>query len=313
MNKDSRTFHLISNPKAASGTGGDAMRIVENVLKGYGREVSVHVPESAEETIGLVKDLTGSGSHCHLISIGGDGTLNTVLNGIADFDHTRLSCIPVGSGNDFARNMDLIRNAKTAAMHLVTAPEEFLLDYGEAVIEGPEGPVTRRFAISCGIGYDADICEEAARHPAKKVLNRLGLGKLIYLVIGIRQMFTRTGTRAVVRLDDEPGIHLKNMFFTVGMLHPCEGGGVPFCPWADPEDGLLDVCIAKYMPPFKSMASLVMVYLKRHYLLRRIRLTRCRKLEIVTEKPQWYHLDGDTDFQTRKILMTAKSGLRFVR
>lgn len=307
------TYHLIANPRAASGNGGDAVQIVENVLKDYGRDVYVHVPESAEETVALVRDLTGSGAHIHLISIGGDGTLNTVLNGIEDFDHTRLSCIPVGSGNDFARNMHLIRDAKAAAGHLAAAPQEIILDYGEAIIEGPEGPVTRRFAISCGIGYDADICEEAARHPAKKMLNRLGLGKLIYLVIGIRQMFTRTGTRAIVRLDKGQRIHLKNMFFTVGMLHPCEGGGVPFCPDADPTDGLLDVCIAKYMPPFKSMASLVMVYLGRHYLLRRIRLTRCRKLEIVTEKPQWYHLDGDTDFQTRKIIMKAKSGLKFVR
>ncbi len=310
---NSRTFHLIANPAAASGSGGDAMRVVENVLKSSGRDVFLHEPESAAQTEALVRELTGSGADIHLVSIGGDGTLNTVLNGIVDFEHTRLSCIPVGSGNDFARNMHLIRNTAAAASHLTSAPQEMILDYGEAVFEGPDGPVTRRFAISCGIGYDADICEEAARHPAKKVLNRIGLGKLIYLVIGIRQMFSRTGTRAVVRLDDGPGIHLNNMFFTVGMLHPCEGGGVPFCPGADPEDGLLDVCIAKYMTPFKSMASLVMVYLGRHHLIRRIRLARCRKLSVVTEKAQWYHLDGDTDFQIRKIVMTSKSGLRFVR
>ena len=307
------TYYLIANPRAASGSGADAVKAVEQVLKGYGKDVQTYVPESAQETEDLVRRLTGTGDDGHLIVMGGDGTLNTVLNGIADFDHTRLSCIPVGSGNDFARNMHLIREPKAAAQHLLTAPQEICLDYGEAMYEGPDGALRRRFAISCGIGYDADICEEAARHPAKRMLNRLGLGKLIYLLVGIRQMFSRTGTRAVIRLDEREPIHLANMFFTVGMIHPKEGGGVPFCPKADPTDSLLDVCMAKYMTHLKSMAALVMVYLGCHHLISRVRLARCRKLEVVTEKPQWYHLDGDTDFQIRKIIMTAKSGLRFVR
>ncbi len=310
---NSCTYYLIANPRAASGSGADAVKAVGQVFKGYGKDVHTFVPESAGETEDLVRRLTGTGDDSHLIVMGGDGTLNTVLNGIADFAHTRLSCIPVGSGNDFARDMQLIRDPKAAAAHLATAAQEISLDYGEALYEGPDGTYRRRFAISCGIGYDADICEEAARHPAKRVLNRLGLGKLIYLLVGIRQMFSRTGTRAIIRIDDGKPIHLANMFFTVGMIHPKEGGGVPFCPKADPTDSLLDVCMAKYMPPLKSMASLVMVYLGCHQLISRIRLTRCRKLEITAEKPQWYHLDGNTDFQIRKIIMTAKSGLKFVR
>lgn len=45
----------------------------------------------------------------NILVIGGDGTLNEVLNGIQEFDHTTLSCIQTGSGNDFARNMHLER------------------------------------------------------------------------------------------------------------------------------------------------------------------------------------------------------------
>ena len=221
----------------------------------------------------------------------------------------------MGSGNDFARNMHLTKDAGQAVIHLMTAPEEILLDYGEMVCreEQDREPLKRRFIISCGVGYDADICEEAARHPAKKRLNKLGLGKLVYLTIGIKQMFTRKITAAVICMDDEAPVRIRRMFFTVGMLHPCEGGGVPFCPGADPTDGMLDVCIAKYMMPLKSMASLVMVYLGLHGMLRKIRLTRCRKLKILTETPQWFHIDGDTPKQIKIMEMTARNGLRSVR
>ena len=48
----------------------------------------------------------------YLIVVGGDGTLNEVLNGITDFDRVRLGVIPTGSGNDFGRNLKLPKTPK---------------------------------------------------------------------------------------------------------------------------------------------------------------------------------------------------------
>ena len=45
----------------------------------------------------------------YLLVVGGDGTINEVLNGITDFDRVRLGVIPTGSGNDFARNLGILR------------------------------------------------------------------------------------------------------------------------------------------------------------------------------------------------------------
>ena len=47
-----------------------------------------------------------------VVCIGGDGTLNEVLNGITDFDRVRLGVIPTGSGNDFGRNLKLPKSSK---------------------------------------------------------------------------------------------------------------------------------------------------------------------------------------------------------
>ena len=44
------------------------------------------------------------------------------------------------------------------------------------------------FAISCGIGFDAAVCHEVGVTPMKKVLNRVGLGKLVYLFVALKQL-----------------------------------------------------------------------------------------------------------------------------
>ena len=45
-----------------------------------------------------------------------------------------------------------------------------------------------RFAISCGIGFDAAVCHEINRSPLKKFMNRIHLGKFAYLLIGLKQL-----------------------------------------------------------------------------------------------------------------------------
>ena len=253
----------------------------------------------------LTKDLT---EDCHLLVLGGDGTLNEVLNGIQDFKHTILSCLRTGSGNDFAANVGVKKNAVKALDDLLESPMEARLDYGLIRADEQE---PRRFLISCGMGYDADICEEVSRSKLKKCMNKIGLGKLVYLMIGIKQIFTRDKTDAMLYLDDQKPIHVRGLFFVVGMNHPREGGGVPFCPDADPTDGKLDLCLVLDMPKWKLLLAVALVYLKKHLLFRNVTCHRCKTMRLVAKKPQWIHLDGETPYQAREVLWVSKGKVRF--
>lgn len=310
---------------------------------------------SKEELVKFVKTLTGrkvsdaakdllgeaavtaiknklEGQNVHIVVLGGDGTLNLVLNSIVDMEYTKLSCIRVGSGNDFARNVGVDKSPEKALLHLLEAPQETELDYGEAEYLTEKGESkTRRFIISSGIGYDADICEEVSRSSLKKVLNVLHLGKLVYVMIGIKQIFTRGGAggsgmslrakgdrapkapKVKLYLDDSKPIRIRNLFFGVGMIHEMEGGGVPFCPHANPCDGMLDVCVAKGASIPKLLLEVGMVYLKKHLLFSNISEYRCRKMRIVVDKPQWIHMDGETPCRVREATLICRSGLRFVK
>ena len=136
----------------------------------------------------------------------------------------------------------------------------------------------KRFLISSGVGYDANICEEVSRSRLKTVLNKIHLGKLVYVMIGVKQIFAKKTVRAKLYLDDAPVMKLPELFFVVGMNHMYEGGGIPFCPNADPTDGRLDVCLVKGMSRLKLLLAVVLVYFKKHLLFKDITNHRCKKM-----------------------------------
>ena len=278
-------YHFIVNPTASSGKGLHIWDKVEKILIKEGILYEVHIQNTEEETTKLVKKLTvrevwqeqKDGLHnvkevavtseepdCHLVVLGGDGTLNAVLNGIEDFEHTILSCIRTGSGNDFARNMGIDKNVEHALYGILHHEKEVILDYGEITYQieseetkGEPLSLTKRFIISSGLGYDADICEEVSRSRMKRILNKIHLGKLVYVAIGVKQIFTRKAADAVICLDEKEKIVVPNLFFVVGMIHEKEGGGVPFCPHADATDGKLSVCLVKGMSKWKLLLAVL--------------------------------------------------------
>lgn len=303
-------LRIIVNPAAASGKGYAIWYRVKELLDEKRIEYDAHVLEYAGQAIEVVADLTANlDEDCHLLVLGGDGTMNEVLNGIQDFAHTKLSCIRMGSGNDFARNVKVDKDPISAITHLLEHPTEQVMDYGVAEYN----ETCTRFIISSGIGYDADICAEVSRSKLKKLLNKVKLGKLVYVAIGIKQIFSRAVVRGKLYLDDKDPIEIRKLFFTVGMIHPMEGGGVPFCPKADPIDGKLDVCLVRNMAKPKLLLAVALVYIKKHLLFHNITNHRCKVLRLETDQPQWIHLDGETPCQVSRVTLKCKQGLRFVK
>lgn len=324
-------YHFIMNPNASSGKGVKVWKTIKEILIKEKVSYEAHILGSAEETIELVQTLTGGGVNsdlqeiaattekvleedflCHIVVLGGDGTLNAVLNGIVDFKHTVISCIRTGSGNDFARNTGVIRDVEKALYHLLYSPEKQCLDYGVVCYKSAEVQKSKRFIISSGVGYDADICEEVSRSTLKNRLNRIHLGKLVYLAIGIRQIFTRKITNAVIQIDEKE-IVVPELFFVVGMIHEMEGGGVPFCPNADATDGKLDICLVQGMPKWKLLFAVMLVYVKKHDIFKKITSFRCQRMTVELGREQWFHMDGETPCMVQKLELQCHTGLQFCK
>ncbi len=309
-------YHFVINSKASSGKVMRTWKKYRKNLQRHNVQFEEHFPASREECINCVRNLKGH----HIVAVGGDGSLNTVLQGIDDFEYTRLSCLPLGSGNDFAKALHISKRPAKALRHLLENPVELTMDYGEINFTDADSGMQRtaRFAISSGLGYDAEICEAIDRSRAKRLFNSIGLGKLIYLVKGTARIFSfgrnfgKTPCSAVIETDDGRHLTLPNMFLSVAMNTPFQGGGMPFCPHANWTDGLLDICCADSMPVPKLMAAIALVYSGKHLKFKQVRHFRCKSITIKCAVPRYLHTDGDARFRTDCFSARIRTGLHLV-
>jgi len=227
-----------------------------------------------------------------LIVVGGDGTVNEVLNGMEHFEKVRFGYIPTGSGNDLGRGLGIEANRPLEALNrILQAKEEFAIDLGRVVWNHGEG--SRFFAISSGIGFDALICEKALHSKIKYILNRVGLGKLVYLILTIQSLIHMKTEDAEVRINGKETQHLRGMIFTAAMNQPYEGGGVPMAPNASCLDGKLSVITVEDIPKRKTMFMLIRLLQNRHDKIKGCHLMDCTSVTLHTQKPMVVHADGE--------------------
>ena len=100
-------YTFIANPNARSGRGILLWKQIELILKDRKITYQVLFTKYQHHATRLVHDLTSDGEHHTIVVLGGDGTLNEVIDGIAFLDKVTLGYLPLGSGNDFARGVGL--------------------------------------------------------------------------------------------------------------------------------------------------------------------------------------------------------------
>ena len=184
------------------------------------------------------------------------------------------------------------------------------MDLGTVVY--PDGE-KRRFAVSCGIGFDAAVCEEALSSPIKDALNRLRLGKLTYLCIALKQLFAAKAISCEITLDGRRSIFVPRLLFSAFMNHPYEGGGFCFCPQADNSDGLLDLCVVGDLPKLFILFALPTAFFGRHYIFPKIDHYTASSVRIKTSAPLWVHTDGEVYVKSDQISISClKQRIRFL-
>ena len=180
-------YYFIINPNSRSGKGALIWRDLENILRERNIKYQTFFTEYKGHAVKLSASITASipeDSQIKLIAVGGDGTIQEVLSGVKDISRVIFGYIPTGSGNDFCRSMKLPQDPMKALELILSDKRPHLMDVPHISC----GSSSSRFAISCGIGFDAAVCHEVGVTPMKKVLNKIGLGKLVYLFVALKQL-----------------------------------------------------------------------------------------------------------------------------
>lgn len=313
-------YHIIINPASRSGRGLKLWKeIVEPTLHREGipfrsyfsRKAGDVARLAAEITSSMVTDNTAaSDSRQILVILGGDGTMNEALQGISDFSRIVLGYIPTGSSNDLARDLSIPRDPAAALERILHSGTVHSMDMG--VLSYPDGRI-RRFAVSCGIGFDAAVCEEALHSRIKTAFNKIGLGKLTYLGIALKQLLTARPASCDIALDDKPPVHIRRLLFVACMNHRYEGGGFQFCPDADDHDGILNLCAVGDLPRLLILVALPTAFWGKHFLFPGVNPYSVQKVHIRVSRPLWVHTDGEVTRRSQEFsAVCEKEAIRMI-
>lgn len=298
-------YHIIINPRSRSGRGLKIWKeIIEPKLHEYGISYHNYFSGKPGDVARLAGEITSAapGKPLTLIILGGDGTANEALSGIKDPSLVTLGYIPTGSSNDLARDLNIPKDPLEALELILHKGSAHTMDLGTVTYADGE---TRPFIVSCGIGFDAAVCEEALHSKIKNTFNKLGLGKLTYLGIALKQLFGAKAISGRLSLDDNEPITMKTMLFVACMLHRFEGGGFMFCPDADASDGILDLCAVGGLPKLLILFALPTAFRGKHYRFKGITPYRAKTLTIEASSPLWVHTDGEVARRSDRITVTC--------
>lgn len=245
------------------------------------------------------------GERVCLVVVGGDGTANEVINGMHHFADIRFGYIATGSGNDLGRGLRISKDPIEALDRILNAEKVFPMDLG--LVTDEEGN-SRYFAISSGIGIDADVCKASMTSKLKGVLNHLRLGSLTYVLLTVKALFTMPTTEVLASLDGGTPKKISKMIFVAGMNHPWEGGGVPMAPKADAQDGKLSVCCVYGIPRWKAFFLLPLLVLGKHERIKGFEIIACESYELTLKRPMALHGDGEYLGEHTGIRYTCEKG-----
>lgn len=294
-------YHIIINPASRSGRG---LKIWKEQIEPALHAKKISYRSYFSDRPGDIQKITAqilsarNGRSVSIIILGGDGTVNEALQGMEDTSLVTLGYIPTGSSNDLARDLQLPREPLKALELILQGGKAQLMDLGR--ITYSDGSI-RKFAVSCGIGFDAAVCEEALHSRLKVFFNKIGLGKLTYLGIALKQLFAAKAVSCSLILDNGACVNIRRVLFVTCMLHRYEGGGFMFCPQADAGDGFLDLCAVGDIPKALILLALPTAFFGKHYYFKGVTHYRAQKIQLETSSPLWVHTDGEVTRKSRAL------------
>ncbi len=285
-------YYFIINPKSKTGKGIKIWNTVKSKLDE--QQISYHYYFTHYEyhSTQIAKRICEHQAGIkRIIVLGGDGSVNEVINGIRSYEDVMLGYLPTGSSNDLARSLRIPSDPLKALDLLLNGHHYIYFDHGQVTL-GEHNP--RKFAVSSGIGFDAVVCYEALHSKTKKFLNKLKLGKLTYGILALKGIMKFKPCDGELIVDGVRHIYLKNIFFAVSMIQPYEGGGCKMAPQANASDGKLSICVINDISKYKILLVLPLMFIGKHTIFKKyIQTFDCKTLEVKLEKKQVIHTDGE--------------------
>ena len=206
-----------------------------------------------------------------VVAVGGDGTINEVASGLIG-SHTALGIVPNGSGNGFARHLD-ISTRMNRAVEMLNNSEPILVDYG-MVNDKP-------FFSTCGVGFDAVVAAN---------FSDTERGLKGYMQTILKDLFQYKPER--YHIEGE-GIDLTTTAFLVNFANASQWGYDAYiAPKASVQDGWLDIAVVSEFPMVIAAGLALRLFTKTIDEMVHMNMLRAKELTLTREDEGIMQIDG---------------------
>lgn len=270
--------HLfIINPKAGKGQALNYKEDIVQYFKSRKENYEILITERSGHATEYLKEYDYT-EKCKVYAIGGDGTLNEVVNGLIGKD-IELGIIPAGSGNDFVKTY--LGEVK---------PKDILIKTIEGTSKEVDiGYINNRYFMNISsIGFDAHVANNAKNYKENILIS----GPMSYIFGAIEALIKFKSQRLKFIIDDVE--YSEDMFLIAVANGRYYGGGIVLAPDAEIIDGFLDVYAVKKSNPYKIIRYLKAFLTKKD--IKKIEETyyyKCKRLKVISEKEIISNIDGE--------------------
>lgn len=229
-----------------------------------------------------------------VVAVGGDGTINEVARGVRD-TQTALGIIPVGSGNGFARHLNISMRVNKA-LEMLNHCEPIYADYGLAN--------NHVFVTTCGTGFDAMIAEQFAAAGKR--------GFKTYVQKIVQDLISYKPETYHIVSNDKSRLDITATAFLITFANANQWGNEAYiAPKASVQDGKMDICIMSSKAVFAAPVLAVGLFTKMLDKSLFMDGAQAKDITLYREQEGPFHIDGDPVQMSKDIhIQIVEDGLK---
>lgn len=287
---------FIINPTAGKGKSLELVSFIQECFKTREQdklciEITKYAGHAAE-----IANSYAAAEECRIYSVGGDGTVNEIVNGIAGTS-SAMGVIPTGSGNDFIRSLHSETDIKTLIARSIDGIEKSI-DLAKVN--------DKYFVNISSIGFDANVVFNAMKFKKKPGIT----GSMAYVLSIIYTVFKHKINRIKVDID---GVKTEMDSLLVAVANgKYYGGGMMPAPDAVLDDGLFDICLVSEVSR-RQILNLFPKYMKgQHGVLKQVSFHKGQKIKIEGDEELCLNIDGEIVSAGTVNFEIIKSGIKVI-
>jgi len=251
-------WYVIINPHAGSKKTQADWPVIRKLLEAEGLNIECVFTEHQYHATELAKNAIQANGFLKIIVVGGDGTLNEVLNGVFLQDKykptdIKIGVISVGTGNDWGRMYGMPHDY-LEQIKIIKRSKTFLQDVGKVSYYHHSKEKVHYFMNIAGMGFDALVAKKT------NIAKQKGAGGVFtYLFNLLAGLFQFSHNYLEIDREGER-IFSGNVFSMSIGICSYNGGGMMQLPYAISDDGLFDVTLIKKTTRLKVVRNIKNLY-----------------------------------------------------